>query len=129
MRILLVIILTLSLIMSGCASVCTKISKDDTDKARVTLQQIQTFYPLITSLLPLVPYVGEPLKIAIPLLVGLTDTTLQALGKMLAENCADQTTLKLAQDTLAQIQVLLANPEVQKEIKQAKIKRVLVITR
>lgn len=129
MRILLVIILALSLVMSGCASVCTNISKEDTDKARTTLAQIQTFYPLITSLLPLVPYVGEPLKIAIPLLVGLTDTTLQALGKMLAENCADQTTLKLAQDTLAQIQALLAKPEIQQEIKQAKVKRALVITR
>lgn len=129
MKYLLVILIALSLTLSGCATICTKISKEDTDRAQATLAQIQTFYPLITSLLPLVPYVGEPLKIAIPLLVGLTDTTLQALGKMLAENCADQTTLKLAQDTLAQIQVLLANPEVQKEIKQAKVKRALVITR
>lgn len=129
MKILLVIILALSLVMSGCASVCTKISKDDTDKAQATLAQLQTYYPMIVELLPLVPYVGESLKIAIPLVVGLTDTTLAALGKMIEQNCADQVTLKLAQDTLAQIQSLLAKQEVQKEVKQAKIKRLKTLTK
>lgn len=129
MKTLLAILITLSLVLSGCASVCTKISPADTQKAQDTLHKLQTYYPLIVDLLPLIPYAGEPLKIAIPLIVGLTDTTLQALGKMLAENCADQTTLKLAQDTLAQIQTLLAKPEVQQQIKQAKVKRALAITK
>lgn len=129
MKILLVLIVALSLIVGGCATVCTKISKEDTDKAQETLKQIQTYYPMIVDLLPLVPYIGEPLKIAIPLLIGLTDTTLQALGKMIEQGCADQVTLKLAQDTLTQIQTLLAKPEVQLEIKKAKVKRALVITR
>lgn len=129
MKYLLVILVALSLILSGCATVCTKISKEDTDKAQATLKQIQTYYPMIVDLLPLVPYIGEPLKVAIPLLVGLTDTTLQALGKMIEQGCADQVTLQLAQDTLAQIQKLLANSEIQKQIKQAKVKRALVITK
>lgn len=129
MKSLLVILVAMSLTLSGCATVCTKISKEDTDKAQATLHQLQTYYPTIVELLPLIPYVGEPLKIAIPLLVGLTDTTLQALGKLLAENCADQTTLKLAQSTLEQIQALLAKPEVQQQIKQAKIKRLNTLTK
>lgn len=129
MKGLLIVLVALSLILSGCATVCTKISKEDTDKAQATLHQLQTYYPTIVELLPLIPYVGEPLKIAIPLLVGLTDTTLQALGKLLAENCADQTTLKLAQSTLEQIQALLAKPEVQQQIKQAKIKRLNTLTK
>lgn len=129
MKTLLVMVVALCLILSGCATVCTKISKEDTDKAQATLAQLQTYYPMIVDLLPLVPYVGEPLKIAIPLVVGLTDTTLQALGKMIEQGCADQVTLQLAQDTLKQIQTLLAKPEVQQGIKKAKIKRALVITR
>lgn len=131
MKKLLLVLAALSflLLLSGCAPICANISKEDTDKAQATLHQLQTYYPTIVELLPLIPYVGEPLKIAIPLLVGLTDTTLQALGKLLAENCADQTTLKLAQSTLEQIQALLAKPEIQQQIKQAKIKRLNTLTK
>lgn len=133
MRKVLVLMLVLAFLLSGCATVCTKLSQADTDKARATLAQIQTYYPTIQGLLPLVPYAGPTLQVAIPLVMNLTDSTLAALGKMLAENCADQTTLTLAQGTLKQIEVLLAKPEVQQEVQQevkaAQIKRLKAIGR
>lgn len=109
--------------LMGCGGMlCQKMSVSDVVKVQTTLQTIQGYYEPLKGLVEIAPVAGPILSVAIPLAMQATDSTLKALGQMLATNCVDPTVIALAQGTITQLEKVFAQPETQKAMRKYQIK-------
>ena len=120
--------MTLFLSITGCATVCTKMTPERFDQASMILKSVQANYGTLVALGDVASsgkISGDPttdfwVRISGPILLALADSTLKIVGNMIATGCDDSGLLAITQVNANKIQTSLAEKPAEVAVQQLK---------